>query len=297
MTMVGPVVALWKQQFAQARGDTSIAEEAALWFALRRKASDPEERSLIDGMISDQAESIEARGKRLPKSSNLQWGEITTTEDVRRFVQLAKGELTPIQSHIGRWLADQRIKQLTQYEYRRYLSNLAERFEYVEYVTRRKASDLVQELLDSGKTRDTIGKMLGAYRGYWGLLTHHGYLSEKARDPLSDLLPRKSANRGSERRRGFTEEESSAFLQLLKEPQKRQLDDYPIVLTMAATGMRLEEVVSLKASDLNIRRQVRQAVTGDHQTARAQAEVINTDTQLVAAHGWRHRVRTRLERA
>ncbi len=347
LAAVGPVIATWKQKFALARGETSTAAQAALWRAMRAKAKDPEELSIIDGLIADEAYSTEAKGSVSAGNEAPHTGETTTTHEALQFVQLAKGNLLPVNTYVDRWLADQNVKELTQYEYRRHLKALSDEFPYVQAVSRRRASEFVHALQEDGKSRDTIGKTLSAFRGYWDWLDRNGYFTNETGNLWAGLLPKRRACNEAPRRRGFTEEEGAQFLRTVAQTRNRHPDDYLIVLTLAATGMRLEEVTSLKLEDLDVQSDViwckvhdtkmvagnrRIPIIDKHLLIELAARTVRgtksdyafpslktdnfgkrsrpvtkrlgrvlrgviEDQQLVAAHGWRHRARTRLERA
>ncbi|GAA0785366.1 hypothetical protein E1180_18320 [Roseibium denhamense] len=246
---VGQVISGWKSEIEVARGNGSIAEEAAVWASMRSKAQDIEELNLIEELMADHAYDIEASGRSI-SPANGRDPETTKSEDALRFTKLALGKLTPLMRHVDRWLADQSVSEFTEYEYRRELVGLEKRFKQIEDVTRRAASDYIEELKHGGRSRDTIGKRLSAYKGYWDWLARHDYISDEVKNPWQGLMPKKKQVSASLKRRAIPDQVGSELLSSIKANQKRQPDDYAVMLTMAATGMRLGEVASLKKEDV-----------------------------------------------
>jgi len=246
---VGQVISGWKSEIEVARGNGSTAEEAAVWASMRSKAQDIEELNLIEELVADHAIDMEASGQSI-SPANGQYPETNKSEDALRFTKLALGKLTPLMTHVERWLADQSVSEFTQYEYRRELIGLEKRFTHIEDVTRRAASDYIEELKQGGRSRDTIGKRLSAYKGYWDWLARHDFISDEAKNPWQGLLPKKKQVGASLKRRAIPDQVGSELLSAIKANQNRQPDDYAVMLTMAATGMRLGEVASLKKEDI-----------------------------------------------
>ncbi len=282
LVRVGPVVAAWKQQISNARGGGSIAEEAAIWRQMRADAKDQQDRNMIDGLIGERAADIADSGRPVVGLVADDQPDTTESANARKFALLAKGKLTPITAHLDRWLSDQGVKAYTAAEYRRSVVKLSKHFEHVEDVSRRLASEYVARESSEGKSPDTVGKHLSALMGYWDWLSRHGYIGDDAKNPWHGLRPKKKSGSPRSTRRGFTDDEAAELLRRVKRTENKHPDDYTVLLTVAATGMRLEEVTSLKKDGIRVDADVVWLSISDSKTKSGVRRVPILDTRLRA---------------
>lgn len=257
------LVASWKQQIEIARSqdpniDTAklLAEEHRRLRRAWKEAKDADKQQAIDALnafydhVSELAEELAARGKVLHVDDYE--GPITDTTDTAvLFAKVATNKRTPVVEHLDEWLSVAPIKPFTAYEYRRVITALTERHSFLQDVTKDEAREWIHKLIDGGNSRETVSKKCAALRGYWLWLMDKGYLEKVDTTPWDGLKPKAPKQRPSENRRWSTPDEVADKLLLqVRLNSERFPDDYPIALIMAATGMRLEEVCSLKVGNV-----------------------------------------------
>lgn len=271
----GTWIDFWQQQIEAAKaGKRQEVEALQLKETLVQAEAEKNERDkqqLLE-VIADAASAIEEKGatkwkdkvaddgtiigrevdwKRMAAPTKRLRQESKTREDAERFYELAMGKRNALDEHLEIWLTELTIAEKTKDEYRTAFKELKEEFKDVEEVTRRLASEFVRKTLSPGRAVDTVGKKLSAYQGYWKWLIRHGYLSDELRNPWEGLKPKKT-DKPTLDRRPFTEEEAAQMLRLVAEKHKKHPNDFAICQIATVTGLRLNEVASLKASDCRV---------------------------------------------
>lgn len=221
----------------------TLTEEALIWRdELERGDNGPDDDRPL--LLGDRAEEIAAeRGE----------------EAAGLFVQIARGEATPVNQMVDRWLSERRYTERTVGDHRRAVELLrgwGGQLVSIEEISKRKAGDFVSEVLLSGKLAGkTVNKYLSSLSSYWKWLGKKGYAKE---NPWEEQGVPKQQQRGQEGEaaveRPFTNAEVRTLLDAAPDGVLRDL-----MSIGALSGMRIEEICRLAVRDavdgaFNIRR-------------------------------------------
>jgi integrase len=213
----------WREDLAKEKPRT-----IEFWDHSSRELVEADEYILPD-LLVERAEEIEAK-HGLEVSAN--------------FFRVAKGEATPIGSLVDLWLterADMKPRQRT--DYRRAVTRFAQWSPVaIEGVNRKVAGRYIsEEMVAKGKHPRTSNKDISCLSAYWKWLVKRGHADINPWQGQS--LPKKLAGRST--KRPFTDGEVRTLL-------SGTADTFLLDLmkTAAASGMRLEEIASLKVRDV-----------------------------------------------
>lgn len=245
---VGPLVAEWRQQIADARGTTVDPMEADLLY-WRRVLANPDKfakvyvddddwtpRDVVLDALQDRAEEIEqdAPGAGV------------------RFYKRAVGELTGTLDHLDDWLASCGGTARGKAAKRADIHRLAKQFPNTTDVTRKAVRRWCDTMLqDQGLQRTTVTRMLSGCRVYWSHLRLHEIVPENSA-PFDNLgLPTRATNgNNGTRRRALAPEDVVRIRRAAEDARNQQLVD---VITMAMfTGARIGELTSLRVENVDL---------------------------------------------
>ena len=251
------VIARWKGRIEEARGTDDVIVEARLWRDLLAAEADQEQRELIKFEVFDRAEDLWRKGApRGEDDVETAKVESSTLHLAERFAGVAFGTKTPIQDHFEDFLRSRDVKEKTEGDHRRALSDLLRRHTIVEEIDRKAASSFVTDFLQKAKglKAPTVNRRLNTYRQYWEWMVKRGHLPESRKNPWEGQWVKIKQKEVLERR-AFTEQEGADFLRKLGERHNQYPDDQPIAMLQAVTGMRVEEAANLKGDSIEIDRQ------------------------------------------
>jgi|GEM_PF-6615392 len=242
------LVAAWKLRCEQATGEGDvIAARAAFFRDHLRQASTPEERDFILERIADVADDID------PGDPEGELAEDRPRPDAERFYKLATEAWTEIKPLIEPWLASRKVAEKTKDMDRSTLHLLLRHHKIAQDVDRKAAARFVENVLLPDRSEATVRRMLSGLSRFWTWMQDRGELPADHRNPWSRQAPPKPRNGnggGGDGRRPFTEEEASAFLSAIMTTAKKHPADPVVVMLMAVTGARLEEIAGLARSDV-----------------------------------------------
>lgn len=187
------------------------------------------EEHMLPGLLIERAEEIEKeRGRDAAKS----------------FYRIAKGDETPITALIDLWLAERSdMKPRQHIDYRRAVTKFSEWATVsLEAVSKKVAGRYVsEEMIGKGRHPRTANKDISCLSSYWRWLIKRGHteVNPWQGQSLSKKLARKSS------KRPFTDDE---ITRLITGTNDAFLLD--LMKIAALSGMRLEEIASLKVRDV-----------------------------------------------
>ncbi len=193
--------------------------------------------------ISEEAEEfLETHGERAATS----------------FYKIAKGDSTPLRSHVEAWLADEsgRLVAQTISQHRAAVTaflSWAGVGVLVEDVTRKLAGGYVSQLIapTSSLSRKTAQRHLSSLSSFWGWLQSRGFIDNGRDNPwLGHGIGKKSSRGGSGRKRTLWSD--SALVKVLSGHYTPRYTETLHDLTRLAlvTGARLDELCALKGTDV-----------------------------------------------
>jgi integrase len=242
-----PIVAGWRRQIDEARRSISdplmsqaieLRHMAETAFHIRRDDETEEEAAeFAEEMRSDE---IVRHAERIETTHGL--------EIAKAFVRVARGEDNAIQSLLERWQSEGLVKPKERANREGVLRNFSEWLKrsqtppLVSNITRKIAGRYVSDAL-IGRNRATAGKYLTCLSSFWRWLISKG---ETEDNPWrGHQLPR--SDRGDdEKERAFTDDEVQRLLSGPADQTMREM-----MLTLALTGARVEEIASLRVSDVH----------------------------------------------
>lgn len=187
---------------------------------------------LIPSLLSERAEEVEQKH-----------GE----EAAQAFYKIARGEMTPIGSLVDLWMTERSdMKERQRSDYRRAVSRFAEWASVgIEGVSRKIVGRYIsEEMIGSGMHPKTANKYISCLSSYWKWMIKRGHADNNPWQGQS--LSKKLAPKIT--KRPFADDE---LLRLLKGSNDVFLLD--LMKIAALTGMRLEEIASLRVMDVQNR--------------------------------------------
>ena len=169
------------------------------------------------------------------------------------FYDIATGQATPLALHSDSFLAHQDYRQKTEGDFKRVLGWLIEYYKSqhipltLEAVNRKLASQFINESLLVGRSHKKVQSYLGFLREYWKWLVDKGHLDSENPWTGQSLPKERRPDRDAEAdggKRPFTDDEMIALLNGPAVPRQHDL-----MRIAALSGMRLEEICSLRVSD------------------------------------------------
>jgi integrase len=239
----------WKTIAERGRGggEDKMAARAAFFRHHLERAKTKEEREGIKFVLHDEIDWLRTHDEE----------DDDPESDANRLFTLATGQRAEIKPLIEPWLASRQVEPRTKLMDRMVLQLLASHYPTVQEVDRRRASQFVERVLSEGRSPATVRRMLSGLNGFWKWLQRRGDWPENQRSPWSEQAPSKPRRRGSfaianDDRRPFTEAEASAFLSAVSATTNKHPADCLVVMLMAVTGARLEEVCGLTGGDVEV---------------------------------------------
>lgn len=186
----------------------------------------------------------------------------------REYQGIVRGERTPITVHVDRWINELQadgIAKRTAKHYRNCVIELAafagqEKLPLtLEAFSRRHAGDLISKCFIQPKAHHkTAAKFISALSTYWRWLESRGLIPVGADNPwLRQLKPKApKPQRGSkahQKERPFTDDELMRLLDPEASAGDVTLSDF--MLIAALSGMRIEEIASLRVEDVDLKAQ------------------------------------------
>lgn len=243
--LVGPVLGRWRTWIEEARSTDPDRRylrsvQRALDDAQRR--GDEEAEFAIKGSAQERAEQLE---------------RVHGYETARRWYDRASGQRTDIAQRAEDWLADNQYETKSVTMHRQAIRLLVDFEPVAENIDRRTAARFVSEVLKPNRSAATVTKMISTYSQLWRWLADRGYIDEPT--VWSRQQPRKSHRQGRKRaadfkptRRPFTDDEARAMFAAVDAHADKHPTDPLAVRLMAVTGMRLNEVCSLRTGNVSI---------------------------------------------
>lgn len=115
----------------------------------------------------------------------------------------------------------------------------------IEHLDRKQLEALVRQLMAEGRAPKSVARCVAAVRGFYRYLTRHGHL---ASDPADDLQAPKAWRTLP---KYLTVEEVEALIAAPDVTIPRGVRDRALIELLYATGLRVSELVNLRAADLN----------------------------------------------
>jgi integrase len=228
-----PLVALWKSQIDEARGNTgAVADEALRWKGYLATATGVQLDVLMDSLtekaISMQDEAGEAKA-----------GD---------FYKVAMGYSTLLNSNFDKWKAQITLVPKTKDQTVKDVAVFLARFTTIEQVTKQEVKKWIEEIIAQGNSTGTANRMLISARNYWKYLQRIDAVSLD-NEPLvikNILPPAKKKNK-----KGYVPFEPSAVVKLWNEAKAREEDSLADLIYLGAyTGARIEELCSIKIENV-----------------------------------------------
>lgn len=234
--LAAPLVALWKAKLRQATGEQDAVQREALRWRVAmqeaKEAGDKEAVWLVQSMMAETAETIE---------------EQRGAHEAERFADVALGHKTPSGLHFDEWRASiVHLEQKTQDQYVKDVRALVDRFAALEDITPQAARKWVDELQKSGASPSSLKRMVSCWRSYWKFL--RGIEAVAVDFPIKVEAVRQSRKAPAESWVPFAPADVPKLWQAAKERKDAQLAD--LIFLGAYTGARIEELCSLKLSDV-----------------------------------------------
>ncbi len=188
------------------------------------------------------------------KIENLQTSQgIQVAED---FANIAYGHSTPLLPLYDEWISKLKADNYqakTIDSYARDAKLFIDHFGTVEKVTNKSVGLWIVTLMDSGMTIKTIGgRVIKGVRNFWGYLRDRKHITKEQFNLLLDVVPKEKKTKVALSQAGwiaFSPQEAQRAL--LAIPAKdEQLN--AVVLIGMYTGMRIEEICSLKVDDIKL---------------------------------------------
>lgn len=230
------LVAKWKGEFLRIRGITNPLQlEAIEWSKeLKDKGADPDQLFITEDLLIERAKDIErTKGK---EASDSFWGVATgTSTPSNTLFETWKGKLTLAPKTI-----DQMVKDVELFTIK---------FPNLEAVTKSSVKKWMEQLEDNDKGISSQKRILSFVRNYWKYLQSHDIVAPE-NDPFSGVLTIKKSKKSSATSswKPFKDEEVVSLWKTASEKKDHKLRD--LILLGAYTGARIEELCSLKKSEV-----------------------------------------------
>jgi integrase len=234
--LAAPVVALWKAKLRQESGEKdAVHREALRWreaIEEVREAGDHEAVELVESLLKDKAETIEEqRGGHVAE----------------RFADVALGHKTPSELHFKEWKASiVHLEQKTQDQYVKDVQALVDRFAALEDITAQAGRRWVDELQKDAVSPSSLKRMASCWRSYWKFL--RGIEAVTVDFPIKVETVRMSRKAPDDSWVPFAPADVPKLWQAAREKEDGPLAD--LIMLGAYTGARIEELCSLKLSDV-----------------------------------------------
>lgn len=230
-----PLVAMWRKEIEEARGNPST-DDAAYWRrALTRAKSDTEREAIL--------EQVEAQAWDIGATHVAQIGMApTSSPEAQEF--MADVLDTPFCEHLDAYLAEANLALKTKADWRASIIYFSKSFATVSDVTKPAVRQWASRLIAEGRSIKTAHSYLSALRGYWRHLGVRGIVSEDL-EPFNRLALARQSHKTAGKRLPF---EPADIPKLIDAAGDSPLAD--VIRIAAYTGMRVQEICALKISDV-----------------------------------------------
>ena len=155
-----------------------------------------------------------------------------------------------IEAYLGHLTVERRVSPHTVDAYRRDLSQLAESAagleRSVESLDRRALEEIVRHLMGEGRSPRSVARAVACYRGFYRFLV----VSGRRRDNPADDL--RAPRAWKPLPKFLSMDEVDRLLESPDTTQPRGVRDRALIELLYATGLRVSEMVNLRAQDLNL---------------------------------------------
>ncbi|PPC99528.1 MAG: hypothetical protein CTY35_03980 [Methylotenera sp.] len=228
-----PLIALWKSQIDEARGNVgAVNSEALRWKGYLSTATDVELDVLEESLLDKAQSLINTIGK----------------DEAVEFYQVAKGYKTPLDSNYQKWKEQIILVPKTRDQTVKDVDVFIKRFKTIEKVTKQEVRKWTDEILAQGSSIGTVNRLLISARNYWKYLQKIDVASLDS-EPLNlkGLIPTvKKKNK-----KGYIPFEPSAVVRLWNAAlAKGEQELADLIYLGAYTGARIEEICALQLKDV-----------------------------------------------
>jgi len=220
----------WKLQFAALRGSPTAAQALAASILPY-----PEGRINPDTGMSDKDYALEATADSLPDSQK------------RAYYEIATGRAIPTLLYLDKFLSQWAVEQKTKDMAKTVIKRVADTFTTLEMITTPLICQMIDEDSNSKATKE---KNYGFVRRYFKYLKRMEIIAPDKPNPFEGLdfrASKKTSNAGN-KRIAFKAIEVNQLMKAASDKGDEQLIN--IIQLAAFTGARIEELCSLKASDV-----------------------------------------------
>lgn len=174
----------------------------------------------------------------------------------QEFFDVVTGRKTPSNTRFDQWKGQLTLQPKTIDQMVRDVELLLERFNTLEEISKKAALEWMDALKEGGATLSSRKRIASNCRNYWRYLQHWGDV-DKEKNPLSELqlAPKGKAARKKEANTPYSDEDvkklfngASSQVRRGKTYTDQELADF--ILIAAYTGLRLEEVCSIRTQDV-----------------------------------------------
>lgn len=224
-------VAGWKVRIEQARGASpQRLSEALEW---REQIEGAANREVLQDLLLDKAETLE-RTKGFAYAKN--------------FYDVAAGVKTPSNIAFNEWKAQLHLAPKTVERMTKDVEMLIHKFECLEDIQKRSVKQWVDELASQGSTLSSNRRVLGSCKSYWKYLQSKDHVEAELQPFQGVLAISKTLKTSKASWVPFTALEVVALWKEAMAKGDQQLAD--LIYIAAYTGARIEELCSLKISDV-----------------------------------------------
>lgn len=237
-----PIVLKWKGEIARARNASSnpmsLIDKALAFRDAILSAPNSTEQEVLELVLSDEAERIE---------------DVEGLAKAKDFYSVGIGIKTPLQPLYVEWSKNrlQNYAPKTAETYRKDAQFFINEFPYIETITKRAVKAWISGLVDSGVTLNTLrNRMLCGIRHFYNFLDSKGLVDSDDSNPLLNVLPREEKTKKHAANRGWLLMEPEEVVKIYEAIPAEDIQLQQVTLLAMYTGMRIEEICSLKVSNV-----------------------------------------------
>lgn len=229
------LVAGWRVQIEQARGqDVSGLVKAIQFREDVKRTRDSERRETLEHALLDHVERL---------------SDTVGEDKAIEFYEVASGRKTPSAPLYEQWKAQLQLTPKTIDQWSKHVSLFVTRFPILEVVTRKEIRLWLDDLIKQGATHSNLKTYLTACRNFWSYLKPY-QLVDADLDPFSGVLADKKKAKSKTVKRSYFKADEIVELWEAAKSMKKGEGLANLIAIGAHTGMRLEEICSLKVSDV-----------------------------------------------
>ncbi|MBV7378811.1 tyrosine-type recombinase/integrase [Maritimibacter sp. DP4N28-5] len=232
-----PVVSRWKAEFQALRsGSTLPLEELAEQWRSDFEVSQGAERETLAMELAEKAREIDR----------------TDPESAERFFNTVTGKNTNLSVHIDDWAASLQGTAKTRDMQVSDVKRFTKSFPNSEGVNRRAVQNWVLSLQrEQNLQPGTIRRIVSACRNYWRHLDRLGDIASDA-DPFKDVAPRKPSRKQAKGQKKWEDFQPKQVVDLYQAALSNGDQKLGQLIYLGMwTGCRIEEICSLKVSDVD----------------------------------------------